>query len=49
MWFNEIGFNSSKHLTKYDIWKRFGFCPPYTNILERQKILDETIDVNSYY
>ena len=48
-WFKEIGFNSSKHLTKYEIWKKFGFCPPYTNIIERQKILKGIVDINSYY
>ena len=48
-WFKVIGFNSSKHLTKYEIWKKFGFCPPNTNIVERRKILKGEIDINSYY
>ncbi len=25
---------NSKHTTKYKIWKRFGFCPPKTNLKE---------------
>jgi len=49
LWFKEIGFNSTKHLTKYEIWKKFGFCPPNTNIIERRKILKGEIDINSYY
>lgn len=49
LWMKEIGFNSEKHLTKYQVWKRFGFCPPYTNIIERRKILKGEIDINSYY
>jgi hypothetical protein len=49
LWFNEIGFNSTKHLTKYEVWKKFGFCPPNTDITERRKILKGEIDVNSYY
>lgn len=49
LWFKEIGFNSSKHLTKYEIWKRFGFCPPNTNIIERRNILKGKININSYY
>ena len=49
VWFKILGFNSSKHLTKYSVWKNFGFCPPYTNIIERRKILKGEIDINSYY
>ena len=49
LWMKEIDFNSTKHLTKYEVWKRFGFCPPQTNILERQKILKGEIDINFYY
>ena len=49
LWFKEIGFNSTKHLTKYQVWKKFGFCPPKTNILERQKILKGETDINSFY
>ncbi len=49
LWFKEIGFNSSKHLTKYKVWKKFGFCPPNINIIERRKILKGKININSYY
>ena len=49
IWMDKIGFNSSKHLTKYDVWKKFGFCPPNTNIIERRKILKGVVDINSYY
>lgn len=48
-WMKLIGFNSTKHLTKYETWKKFGFCPPNTNILQRQKILKGEIDINSFY
>ena len=47
--FGKIGFDSSKHLTKYKIWNKFGFCLPYTDILERKKILKWEININSYY
>lgn len=49
LWMKEIGFNSTKHLTKYQVWKKFGFCPSKTNILERQKILKGEMDINSFY
>tara|TARA_Y100000310_G_scaffold231700_1_gene234351 strand:- start:44061 stop:44879 length:819 start_codon:yes stop_codon:yes gene_type:complete len=49
LWFKEIGFNSTKHLTKYQVWKKFGFCPPDTNIIERRNILKGKTDINSYY
>lgn len=48
-WMDLIGFNNPKHLTKYQIWKKFGFCPPYTNIIERRKILKGEINPYSYY
>lgn len=38
-WMNLIGFSNPKHLTKYHIWKKFGYCNPKTRIDERLKIL----------
>lgn len=48
-WMNLIGFKNPRHITKYQIWKKFGFCPPYTKILDRQKILKGEIDPYLYY
>ena len=39
-WMNLIGFNNPKHKTKYLIWKKFGFCQPYTTLIQRNKILN---------
>lgn len=39
-WWNLIGSRNIKHITKYLIWKKFGYCPPYTTLYERQKILE---------
>jgi len=39
-----IGFNNFKHISKYQIWKRFGFCPPNTKIEQREKILSKQLD-----
>lgn len=48
-WFNEIGSNSSKHITKYQVWKKFGFCPPHTTLEDRKKILKNVLSPYSYY
>lgn len=44
LWMDKIGFSNTKHLTKYYVWKKFGFCPPYTSILNRRKILKGEIN-----
>ena len=41
LWMEKIGFNSRKHLTKYFIWKKFGFCPPFTTLKQRERILNK--------
>lgn len=38
-WMKEVGFSSPKHLTKYEIWEKYGFCPPYTTLAQREEIL----------
>lgn len=38
-WIGKIGFHNSKHITKYLIWKKIGYCPPKTNINTRKCIL----------
>ena len=48
-WMKSIGFNSRKHLTKYLIWKKSGFCPPYTSLPQREQILNEELDPYSFY
>ena len=46
---NKIGFNNPAQITKYLIWKKFGFCPSYTTLGERKKILKGEISPYSYY
>jgi len=48
-WFKKIGSKSQKHTTKYQIWKRFGFCPPHTTLMERRKILKNELSPYIYY
>ncbi len=48
-WFDKIGSKSQKHLTKYLIWKEYGFCPPKTSLEERKKILKKQLSPYNYY
>ncbi|MAE13627.1 hypothetical protein CMO92_03605 [Candidatus Woesearchaeota archaeon] len=36
---NNISLKNFKHLSKYKIWKHFGFCPPHTSLKQRERIL----------
>lgn len=38
-WLKNIGFRNKKHLTKIEIWKKYGYLKPYTSLKEREKIL----------
>ena len=35
----EIGFKNPKHYTKWSVFKKLGYCPPYTTLRERRKLL----------
>ena len=48
-WFKFIGSKNPKHLTKYKIWKEFGFCPPFTTLIERKQILKKEISPYFWY
>ena len=48
-WMELIGFNNPCHLTKVRIWERFGFCPPFTNVMQRKEILEDQRDVREWY
>lgn len=48
-WMKEIGFSNPIHITKYNIWKRFGFCPVRTTLSERYKVLEGKLDPNLFY
>ncbi|MBD3312856.1 hypothetical protein GF345_00275 [Candidatus Woesearchaeota archaeon] len=38
-WMKNIGFSSSNHLTKYEVWKKYGFLVPKTDIHRRKSLL----------
>ena len=49
-WFEKIVKPANeKHKTKYEIWKKFGFVPPFTSLEERKKILIGEINPDKYY
>jgi intein/homing endonuclease len=48
-WIKKIGFKNSKHITKVQVWKKFGFCPPYTKLNQRIKMIEGKLDPNSFY
>lgn len=47
-WIKEIGFTSNNQLTKLEVWKKFGFLPPGTNIRDRIDMLNRRINIESF-
>jgi intein/homing endonuclease len=48
-WINTIGIKNSVKLSRYLIWKKFGFCPTNTSFNERLSILNGKLDPNMFY
>ncbi len=48
-WFLIIGSKNPKHISKYQVWEKFGFCPPYTSLKERNSFLNGKLDPNTFY
>lgn len=38
-----IGFKNPKHFTKWEVYKKEGYCPPRTTLYQRQEILKHKI------
>ena len=38
-WLNEIKFKNPKHQSKIQVWKKLGYCPPKTTLIERRGII----------
>jgi len=47
--FVELQPGNQKHLTKYRVWKKFGFCPPNTTLKQRKEILKNKINPYRLY
>ena len=48
-WFELIGSRNPSYLSRYAVYRKYGFCPPYTNYLERRDMLIDKLDPHSYY
>ena len=48
-WFDNLKPSNPKHVTKYLIWKKFGFCPPKTTLKQRKDILKNTLNPYKLY
>lgn len=42
-WMASVGFRSSKHLTKLQIWKKYGSCKQFSKIKERKERLGSSV------
>lgn len=49
MWIDTVGFRNPKHLTKVHLWEKVGFCPPYTTLKDRRRMLREDISPLGFY
>ena len=38
-----VNEKNPKHITRYLMWKKFGFCPPYTTLEERKQMLKKEV------
>lgn len=48
-WFNELKPSNPKHTTKYEVWQKFGFCPPHTTLKQRRDILKNQLNPYNLY
>jgi intein/homing endonuclease len=48
-WIEEIGFRNVKHSTKVQIWRQFGFCPPFTTLKQRKLIIQQILSPLEFY
>ena len=44
-WMELIGIKNPVKLTRYLIWKKFGFCPPNITLKQREDILNGKLDI----
>gem|GEM_PF-3284239 len=44
-----IGFKNPSKFAKYEIWRRFGFCPTNLSYVQITQILNNQLDPNVFY
>ena len=40
-WMDVIGSSNIKHISKFQVWRRFGYCPPSTKVPDRIRFLKQ--------
>jgi len=45
MWMQLVGMKNEVKLSRYRIWKKFGFCPTNLTFLQRSEILKGNLDL----
>ena len=48
-WINKISPKNTTKLSRFDIWKKFGFCPPNTTYKQHLEILKNKINPHIFY
>jgi hypothetical protein len=48
-WMKVIGFNNPSKKIKYEVWKKFGFCPSNSGINERKLFLKGVLKPEDFY
>jgi len=48
-WMEEIQPRNHTKVSRYEVWKKFGFCPPNTTYSDRLKMLSADLDPYSFY
>ena len=48
-WMELIGTKNPVKLSRYLVWKKFGFCPPHTTLRQREDFLNDKEDIHSHY
>ncbi len=48
-WFEIISSNNPRHQTRHLVWKKYGFLPPRTNIIQRKAMLAGELNPYSFY
>lgn len=48
-WFKVVGSSNPRHQTRHNVWKKWGFLPPRTNISQRKEILTGKLNPYTFY
>jgi hypothetical protein len=46
-WISEIDFRNYCKISRYLVWKKYGFCPSFTTVEERRNLLLGKLEIGS--